>query len=486
MKIFDLSPSSIDWTMLLPYLFVSGAGVLALILRMFAPKGKNQAILTTSVLGLILAAVALIIQFIEPKSETFGQMLLRDRIGLILQLMLVGACFLTVLFSENYLKEKDIAFGEFYPLLLWGTAGAMMMVGTTHFLTLFLGLEVLSISLYVLSGLSRKEKKSEESALKYFLLGAFASGFLLYGIAFFYGATGGLDLGLFSKAFETGDLFTQRLLLFSLGLMLVGFLFKAAYFPFHQWTPDVYQGAPSNVTAFMASGVKIAAIGVFYRVLQAAFPLKEFWFPLVFWIAILTMCIGNFTALMQKDLKRVLAYSSIANAGYLLVAILSHLHSPEKIGLGATFFYLISYTLVVIGAFAILTLCLKKGNESTRYEDLYGLSKRSPYAALVWVVLIASLLGAPPTAGFFGKFLIINDALQSNLTALAIVLIVNAVVAGYYYLAMIRAAFATPNPEYSGFYSSISFGFVTTTLICAAGALTLSFFMSDVVRWVGI
>ena len=137
MKIFDLSPSSIDWTMLLPYLFVSGAGVLALILRMFAPKGKNQAILTTSVLGLILAAVALIIQFIEPKSETFGQMLLRDRIGLILQLMLVGACFLTVLFSENYLKEKDIAFGEFYPLLLWGTAGAMMMVGTTHFLTLF-------------------------------------------------------------------------------------------------------------------------------------------------------------------------------------------------------------------------------------------------------------------------------------------------------------------------------------------------------------
>lgn len=486
MKIFDFSPSSIDWMMLLPYLFVSGAGVLALILRMIAPKGKNQAIITTSIIGLILAAITLIIQFVEPKSETFGHMLFRDSIGSMLQLMLVGVCFLTILFSENYLKEKEIAWGEFYPLLLWGTTGAMMMVGTTHLLTLFLGLEVLSIALYVLTGLSRRDAKSEESALKYFLLGAFASGFLLYGIAFYYGATGGLELSLLAKALQMGDPFTQKLLLFSLGLLLVGFLFKAAYFPFHQWTPDVYQGAPTNVTAFMASGVKIAAIGVFYRILQAAFPLKEFWIPLLFWIAILTMCIGNFTALMQKDVKRVLAYSSIANAGYLLVAILSHLNSPESVGLGAMFFYLISYCLVVIGAFAILTLCVKKENESTRYEDLYGLSKRSPYAALIWVILIASLMGAPPTAGFFGKFLIINDALQSNLAALAIILVVNAVVAAYYYLNMIRAAFTAPSSAASSFSSSISFGFVTTTFLCAAGALTLSFFMSDVVRWVGI
>src|SRR5205085_6526905 len=216
-----------------------------------------------------------------------------------------------ILFSEGYLREKRIAFAEFYPLVLWSTSGAMLMATSRNLLVIFLGLEVLSIALYVMAGMSRSEEKSEESALKYFLLGAFASGFLLYGIAFLYGASGSLRIDDIAASWASAEPFARTLLVFGISLILVGLSFKSAFVPFHQWTPDVYQGAPTNVTAFMASVSKIAALATLWRFVTDTNALTDFYVPILFTIAILTMTIGNIVALVQKDIKRILGYSSI-------------------------------------------------------------------------------------------------------------------------------------------------------------------------------
>src|SRR5205085_2348323 len=276
-----------------------------------------------------------------------------------------------ILFSEGYLREKRIAFAEFYPLVLWSTSGAMLMATSRNLLVIFLGLEVLSIALYVMAGMSRSEEKSEESALKYFLLGAFASGFLLYGIAFLYGASGSLRIDDIAASWASAEPFARTLLVFGISLILVGLCFKSAFVPFHQWTPDVYQGAPTNVTAFMAAGSKIAAIAALFRVLESSGTMINYWLPGLAVVAVFTMTVGNLVALMQKDVKRILGYSSIAHAGYILVAILAHARSVENpslngdIGFSTTAYYLLSYSVITIGAFAVISLVARKGREHT-------------------------------------------------------------------------------------------------------------------------
>src|SRR5437588_3183219 len=348
-------------------------------------------------------------------------MMVNDRFGNVMQLLLVISCGLCIAFSENYLREKRIAFGEFYPLVLWSTSGAMLMATSRNLLVIFLGLEVLSIALYVMAGMSRSEEKSEESALKYFLLGAFASGFLLYGIAFLYGASGSLRIDDIAATWASADPFARTLLVFGISLILVGLSFKSAFVPFHQWTPDVYQGAPTNVTAFMAAGSKVAAIAALYRVLDASGVMADYWLPGMTVIAVLTMTVGNLIALMQKDVKRILGYSSIAHAGYILVAVLAHAKSVSNqgsvglIGFGTTAYYLLAYAVMTIGAFAVISLSAKDGRERTTLDDLHGLYKRDPFAAGALVVFMASLIGVPPTAGFIGKLFIFSDALQAHL-----------------------------------------------------------------------
>lgn len=471
--------------MLWPVITVVCTGILALLIEMIRPKHNNNAIVCVSLVGLAIAGWTITRQFGMPDAETFGKMVLRDRAALSLQLILVLAAGLTIMFSEGYLREKRIPFGEFYPLALWCISGAMVMVSTKSLLMLFIGLEVLSIALYVLAGMSRREAKSEESAIKYFLLGAFASGFLLYGIAFVYGATGGLDLDLISRAWATNDQTMQGLLIFGLGLMLVGLGFKAAFVPFHQWTPDVYQGAPTNVTAFMAAGSKVAAIGALYRVLEATGVFQDLWFPVLYWVAIATMVVGNLIALIQKDVKRVLGYSSIANAGYVLVALLAHFKNPAEVGLSTTVFYLIAYTFMTIGAFAVVSLTAKGGKEGTRFQDLYGLYQRNPLAASLLVVFVASLIGIPPLAGFYGKLLIFRDALSSGLAPLAIILAINSVVSIYYYLGIVRAAFVADEGLLHNESGKSSFGLNAVCLICAAGTIGTVLFVNPMMDWLG-
>lgn len=477
----SFAPPAIEWTVILPILCVIGTGIVTLVLEMLQPKRNNNLIVGFGLAGLVVAGYFSMQQYSQPITETFGGMVVRDGFGTTMQLLVIGATMISILLSESYLREKRISFGEVYPLMLWSAAGAMIMATTRNLLMVFIGLEILSIALYVLAGLARKESNSEESALKYFLLGAFASGFLLFGIAFYYGATGSLDLRHFGEAMAGGDPAIKALMLFGMGLMLIGFGFKAAFVPFHQWTPDVYQGAPTNVTAFMAAGSKIAAIAALYRLLDAAQPIKEYWIPALFWIAILTMTVGNLIALVQRDVKRILAYSSIAHAGYILVGLLAHAQRPDDVGYATTAYYLLAYALMTIGAFAIVTLMAKDGREGTRLSDFHGLWKRAPLAAVAMVIFMASLIGIPPTAGFIGKFMIFSDAVSAGLVPLAIVLAVNSAISVYYYLGIALAVFVSDEEEGApAIRTGPALG--AATAICAIGVIAASIFFSPLMR----
>lgn len=477
---------TIDFLSILPMLIVMVTGIVALFIEIARPKGSgNGPIVLASVVGLLAAGVAAAYQMAMPAGDTLAGMVVRDGFGIVMQLLLVLACLLCVLFSEGYLREKRIPFGEFYPLVLWSTSGAMLMATSRNLLVLFLGLEVLSIALYVMAGMSRSEQKSEESAVKYFLLGAFASGFFLYGIAFFYGATGSLELDVMASVWTRGDHTTQTLLLFGLALMLVGLCFKSAFVPFHQWTPDVYQGAPTNVTAFMAAGSKIAAIAALYRLLESSTALVQYWMLALSIVAILTMTVGNVVALLQKDVKRILGYSSIAHAGYILLAILAHASKPQEIPFGTVAYYLLSYSLMTVGSFAVISMVAKSGKEQTTVKDLNGLWQRSPLAAVALVIFMASLIGIPPSAGFFGKLFIFNDAVQAGLTPLALVLAVNSIISIAYYLGIARAAFVSEGDAHQSEIAPMNPGLAGTCTVCAAGVLLLAFFTSPLLNWMG-
>lgn len=479
-------PPATDWVSLgpvLPILVVMVTGIVGLLIEMARPKRNNNFIVAISLIGLAGAGVLLANQLGEPRASALADMVLRDGLGVVLQLLMVGSALVATLFSEGYLREKRIPFGEFYPLMLWSLSGGMLMVATTNLLMLFLGLEVLSISLYVMAGLSRGESKSEESALKYFLLGAFASAFLLYGMAFLYGASGSLELDAIAGAWKSSDGTLQPLVLFGLGLMLVGFSFKAAFVPFHQWTPDVYQGAPTNVTAFMAAISKIAAIGALYRVLDASLPLSDIVTPVLFWLAILTMTVGNLIALVQTDLKRILAYSSIGHAGYLLVGLIAHYKNPTEVGFGSVTYYLFAYAGMTLGAFAVISLIAKSGREGTLVRDLNGLWRRSPGLAVAMVLFMASLIGIPFTSGFLGKLNIISDAVGSGLTSLAVVLVVNSVISVYYYLGIAMAAFVNDESDSKRPLATPNFGLTLATSICVAVVIGGFVMASPILKW---
>lgn len=479
MNLYNFTPPSVDWLMLAPAGMVFWTGVVAFLMMMFQKRKNNAAVVIVSGVGLVGALYSLITQFGAPEGTTLAGMVLRDRTSLLLQVALVVICFVSVLISESYLRHKRINFTEFYPLALWATGGAMIMVSTTNLLMMFVGLEVLSVALYIMAGMSRYEEKSEESALKYFLLGAFASAFLVYGIAMVYGATGSLQLDQISVGLALKDDTTTKLLAVGVGLMLVAFCFKAAMVPFHQWTPDVYQGAPTNVTAFMAAGSKVAAIGALYRVLIASTDLSALWQPAMFWIAILTMTLPNLTALVQKDVKRVLGYSSISNAGYVLVALIASGVNP-KVGPLSMIVYLLSYSLMTLGVFAIITLTARDGKEGTSFEDLNGLWKRHPFAAGLLIVFIASLVGIPITSGFFGKLLIFNDALASGLTPLAIVLAINSAISAYYYLKIVKAAVVSDTPDAQSKFANTGPEFNLACAMCAVGVVALAFLVGPI------
>jgi NADH-quinone oxidoreductase subunit N len=370
-----------------------------------------------------------------PATTAFGLVRV-DGFGVFISMVLLIIGALSVLASMRFLQREEADHPEFYPLVLISLAGMLLMVFTTHLMMVLIGLEVFSLALYVLTGLTRSRERSVESALKYFLLGAFSSGFLVYGLAMIYGATGTLDITELAASATPGPL-----LWLGMGLVLIGLAFKIAVVPFHQWVPDVYTGAPTTITGFMAAATKTAAFAVLLRFLVGGFgDHMEVWVPLMKWLAIFTMTVANLVALAQTNLKRLLAFSSIAHAGYILIAVVS---VPEW-GVAAAVFYLVTYAFMTIGAFAVLAAV---GRGDARSESGYelaswsGLGWRRPWLGAAMLLFLLSLAGIPLTGGFLGKYVVFQAAVKSGLYGLAIVGVLNATVAAYYYLRVVVAMY---------------------------------------------
>ena len=373
----------------------------------------------------------------------FTPMIALDDFRFISDWLFLGAGAVTVLLSMRYLEREALLAPEYYVLLVFAVLGMMLMGGASDLMVVFLGLELMSVSVYVLAGFNRKSPKAAEAALKYFLLGAFASAFLLYGIALVYGATGTTNLALIGVQITSLHLEHGPMLLIGLALLLVGFGFKVAAVPFHMWAPDVYDGAPTPVTGFMATAVKAAAFAALFRLLVQAFATTAAWPAIVSALAIATMVGGNLIALAQRSLKRMLAYSSIAHAGYVLVAVAA----GNPAGSAAFIFYLVAYTLTTLAAFALLAVKGRGGESDVLIDDLSGLAADRPWLAFALAVCMLSLLGFPGTAGFMGKWYILVAATQNAHWWLAALLVLTSVVSAGYYLPVIMVMYMKPSPS---------------------------------------
>ncbi|MEX0692069.1 MAG: NADH-quinone oxidoreductase subunit N [Gemmatimonadales bacterium] len=390
-------------------------------------------------------------------------------------IMLLGAMG-AVLLSLGYLGREQIWLPEYYVLLLFATIGMLLMGGAADLLVIFLGLETMSVAVYVLAGIKRNSPYSAEAALKYFLLGAFASGFLLYGIALVYGATGTTNLTGIALQLATSHLIADRapMLVIGIGMLLIGFGFKVAAVPFHMWTPDVYDGAPTPITGFMAAAVKAAGFAAFVRVFVTAFgEAGEIWQGAVWVLAAITMIVGNLVALSQRKLKRMLAYSSIGHAGYLLVAVVA----GTPAGASAFLFYALAYTLMTVGSFGMLGALGEDGERDVEIDDLAGLAKRRPWLAFAMAVFMLALLGFPGTAGFIGKWTILVAAVGAGQATLAVILVLASVVSAGYYLPVIMAMYMkqAETPRQHAVADRAVLGNAARGVLAVAAILTLLF-----------
>ena len=366
-----------------------------------------------------------------------------DRFRLFANWILLLGAALTILISVPYVVRQRLQAGEFYTLILLATVGMMIMAGTRNLILLFLALETMSVAAYVLTGFNRRDRRSAEGGLKYFILGAFSSGFLLYGIALVWGATGSVTLPQIAETIEAGAGFTG-LLLSGMSLLAIGFAFKVGAVPFHMWTPDVYEGAPMPSTAFMAAAVKTASLVAFVRVfLEGFWNLYASWYTIVWWLAALTIVVANLIALSQGNVKRMLAYSSIAHGGYLLVGLVA----ANEISTAAILFYLLVYTVMTVGAFGILMIVGNQGEERLEVEDYAGFGWAEPLYGVVFTIFLLSLAGFPGTGGFIAKIYLLQGAVGSQLWNLAVLLALGTVVSYYYYLKVVWYMWMKPAPE---------------------------------------
>lgn len=449
----QLAMQDVNFGAVMPSLVLVCFGMALLLVSVFSPRGKTTHVAWLSIVALVVTGIVSLATWTPAGSVTgnwqegFGGSVRLDNFATFFNMVFLLAAGLTILISDDYLKREDYPIGEYYPLILFTTAGAMWMASGTDLMTIFLGLEVLSISLYVLAGFFRRQERSNEAGLKYFLLGAFSTGFLLYGIALIYGVTGTTKVAVIGEVLSNNpSLLTNTMTLAGMGLLSIGFLFKIAAAPFHMWTPDVYQGAPTPITAFMSAGPKAAAFAAFLRVFVIGLGgLQDQWTSLLWVLAVLTMIVGNVVAIYQTDLKRMLAYSSIAHAGYALVGMVA----ANAIGLSGILFYMLAYTLMNLGAFAVLVLAGKKGEENLTLEGFAGFGYKRPFLGVAMCIFLLSLMGIPPTAGFTGKFYIFAGAVEAGYIWLAVIGVLNSAVSLYYYLrVMVYMYFKDPVEDY--------------------------------------
>ncbi len=467
----NFAPSAVEYLRFLPEIILIATGTLLMMLDVVLRDRAPDAYGHISIAALVGAMVA---SMIAPPGPAFSDLLVVDGFATFFRVLVTGVGVLTVLTSYSFLRREGAETGEFHALLLFSVAGQCVMVSANELIMIFIGLEISSISSYVLAGYLRDDKRANESALKYFLLGSFATAFFLYGIAVVYGMTGSTSLTVIHSVLSGGPTAPPPVFIgIAAALMFVGLGFKVSAAPFQIWAPDVYQGAPTPVTAFMATGAKAAAFAIFLRIFLNAFgPIGREWEPLVWGSALLSMTIGNFAALMQSNVKRLLAYSSIAHAGYVLVALTAR----SQVGTAAAMFYLAAYALMNIGAFVVVSHLSGKGERFVSVDDFAGLAVRQPGTAALLTIFLLSLIGVPLTGGFFGKFYIFKAALDSNLVWLTVLGLLNSAVAAYYYLRILVVMYMREPSEATADLPPLSAGLRAALLIPALGTLLLGIF----------
>src|SRR5262245_47465706 len=427
---------------IVPMACVTAAGIAAMVAEAFRDPGERMPIGGLGVVGFVGAAIAALLLW-DHNASSFD-VVAADNFGLFVTGILIVVGLLSLAISAPTIDRERLPRGEYYALMLFATAGMMLMATASDLLVIFLALEVLSLAVYVLTGIRRDSPQSTEAAFKYFLLGAFSSAFFLYGIAFTYGLTGSTRLDRVGSLMSAQAASPTAMQLLAIGLVIVGFAFKVAAVPFHMWTPDAYEGAPPAVTGFMSTGVKAAAFAAFVRVFLSAFePLRGTWGSVIWVIAAATMIVGTVVGVAQSNVKRMLSYSSIAHGGYLLIALLA----GNDLGKGAVLFYLLTYAVTNIGAFGVIALLETGDRPGDRVSDYAGLWNDHPALAALMTIFLLSLGGFPPMAGFIAKWYVFSAAVKAGYTGLAIIGVLTSVVSVFFYLRIVVMMYMTPSSE---------------------------------------
>jgi NADH-quinone oxidoreductase subunit N len=469
----------INLYLITPEIILAVFGFLVLLLDVFSAKeGKKGYLAILSLIGVVIAFF-FTLPLMGSTQTGFEGMFISDGFTLFFKVLFLIIAFLTLLISMGYAHREGIELGEYYALILFATLGMMLMAAGSHLITIFLGLETMSISIYILAGIIQEDRRSTEAALKYFLLGAFATGFLLYGMALIYGATGSFYLKEVASYIASKNLLRNPMLLMSLVFLTIGFGFKIAAVPFHMWTPDVYEGAPTSITAFMATGVKAAGFAALIRVFFSALPgFRPDWTMIMWVIALATMTLGNLIAISQTNIKRMLAYSSIAHAGYILVAFVA----GNDLGTSGILFYLMAYAFMNLGAFSCIILLGKKGEENTLINDYSGIGFKYPLLAASMTIFLLSMAGIPPLGGFMAKFYVFSAAVKSKFYWLAILGVLNSAISVYYYLRVtVLMYFRESEREITGLQFSPAS--VIALILAVIGTLYMGIFPSNVLSF---
>ena len=466
-----------DLHLIIPEVFVCAAAFGLLMVDLFLSPQRRGLTHFLALLVLVAAAVLTVRDLATGQSFAFAGFFVRDVAGDVLKLGIFGTTALVLVYAKPYLQDRDLFKGEFYALVLFAVLGMMLMVSAAGLVTLYLGLELLALSSYGLVGMDRDNKVASEAAMKYFILGSMASGLLLYGMSMVYGATGSLQFDeIYAASAVAGN---DTLLSLGVVFMLVGIAFKFGAAPFHMWLPDVYQGAPTAITAFIGSAPKLAYFGMAYRLLESGVgPLDADWRVMLAWLAAASLVVGNVIALAQVNFKRLLAYSTISHVGFLFVG----LANATAMGYAAAMFYALSYALMGAAAFAAIILLSRRGFEAERIADFRGLWKTHPGHALLVLFIMASLAGVPPFLGFWAKLVVIGAALDAGMTWLAVLSVVCAVLGAFYYLRIIRAMFFE-EPEGDGAQVHPDSHLRVAFALNAGALLVLGLFAQPLLGW---
>jgi NADH-quinone oxidoreductase subunit N len=431
--LLQIIPQGADYVRILPELVLSAFGIVVMLLEPLVDEEKSQKTLGLIALAGALAGLASTWYMAQSPGLAFSDMVRVDGFSVFFHVLVIAIAAVVILSSFEYMAVQRIRAGEYYALILFGVVGMALMSSAVELVLIFVALEISSISTYILTAFRRNEASSSESSLKYFLLGSFATAFFLYGVALMFGATGSTNITLISQRLQAGPV--QVLVYVAMALMFVGLGFKVAAAPFHIWTPDVYEGAPAPIVGFMSTAPKAAAFAVLLRVVFSINAPGRFW--LIWVAAALSMSLGNVGALVQTNIKRLLAYSSIAHAGYLLVAFAMVTPENSAGGISAAMFYTAAYAAMNVGAFAVVSHFANAGERFVTLEDYEGLGRSSPLLAATLTIFLLSLIGIPMTGGFFAKFYVFSAALKANLVWLTIIGVVNSAIGAYYYLRII-------------------------------------------------